>query len=186
MLSSARPPEPCFFDCVGSSLFAGREVVRKHGAGPGWLVGLASGAELIEPGFDVDDGSAVDGVEIFYVEVESIDLQQAAARDADPIDPAHVAVAERTDLGPRRIVSGPASTKVQVGLVAEVKEEHHLKVGEGIQADRGSFVEPLAVDPQDRVCATPVVIGGFASATDDLGNRFECERTLRHGRSFDR
>jgi hypothetical protein len=67
MLSSARPPEPCFFDCVGSSLFAGREVVRKHGAGPGWLVGLASGAELIEPGFDVDDGSAVDGVEIFYV-----------------------------------------------------------------------------------------------------------------------
>jgi hypothetical protein len=69
------------------------EVVGEHFGGPGWFGDLSSWSELGEPGFDVEDGCAVDGVEAFDMEIESVDFDEAAAGYPKPVEPSHVAVA---------------------------------------------------------------------------------------------
>ena len=49
-------------------------------------------------------GGAVDGVEFLDVQIEGIDCDRAAARDAQPVQAAHVAIAEDVDFGPVRVV----------------------------------------------------------------------------------
>jgi hypothetical protein len=46
------------------------------------LSGLAAWSELGEPRLDVQDGRAVDGVEVFDEEVEALDLDESTAGDA--------------------------------------------------------------------------------------------------------
>src|SRR4051812_27343141 len=67
----------------------GGVVEVEHFGGPCWLVDFAAGAHLCEPGFDVDDWRAVDGVQVFDVEVEAVDFEKPAAGDAEPVEPAH-------------------------------------------------------------------------------------------------
>ena len=46
---------------------------------PHGLTDVAAGAELGEPRFDVDDRGAVDGIEVFDVQVEAVDFEEFAA-----------------------------------------------------------------------------------------------------------
>ena len=72
---------------------------------------------------DVEYGCAVDGVELLDMQVEVIDLDQTAVRDTQPVQPAHVAMAEDADFGPVRVVSWSACAEVEVGRVGEMEAE---------------------------------------------------------------
>jgi hypothetical protein len=94
-------------------------------------------------------GGAVDGVEFLNMQVEGIDVDQTAARDTEPVQPAHVAMAEDADFGPVRVASCSACAEVEVGRVGEVKAIDDFQVGEGIQSCGGVGVESAAVDSDD-------------------------------------
>lgn len=116
-------------------------------------MGFAAGVHFGEPGFDVEDGGASDGIEVFDVEVEAVDLEEAAAGDAKPVRAAHVAVVEDADAGPGGVVAGAAGGGVEVGGVG----------GE------------VAGDADDGAGAAPVVVGGFGASADDVGEGDDCE-----------
>ena len=113
------------------------KVVAEHLRRPRRLADVASGAELSEPGFDVEDGCAVDGVEFFDVQVEAVDFDEATAGDAEPVEAAHVAVAEGADFGPVGVVPGTAGAEVQASGVREMEPENDLQVGERVQTFGG-------------------------------------------------
>jgi Integrase core domain len=100
-----------------------RKILGEHLARPRGLPHGATRAELVEPGLDIEDGCAVDGVEFLDMQVEVIDLDQTAARDTQPVQPAHVAMAEDADFGPVRVVSWSACAEVEVGRVGEMEAE---------------------------------------------------------------
>jgi hypothetical protein len=86
----------------------------------------------------------VDGVEFLDVQIERIDFDQAAARDAQPVQAAHVAMAEDADFGPVRVVSCSACAEVEVARVGEVEAVDDFQVGEGIQSGGGVGVSAVA------------------------------------------
>ena len=55
------------------------------------------------------------------LQVEAIDLDEAAAGDAEPVEAAHVAVAEDADRGPVGVVAGGAGAEVEVDRVGQVE-----------------------------------------------------------------
>jgi hypothetical protein len=61
-------------------------------------------------------------------------------RDTEPVEPSHVAVPEDADRGPVRVVPSGSGAGVQVGQVGQVKAEHDLEMGEGIEAHRPTAI----------------------------------------------
>ncbi len=68
------------------------------------------GPEFTEPRLDIKDRRSVDCVEILNVQIESVDPEELAAGDSQPVQPAHVPVAEDSDLGPVLALVSPSST----------------------------------------------------------------------------
>jgi len=62
-----------------SVIGCGREVVAEHDGGPLGLVLLSARSHLTEPRLHVQDRRAVHSVEVLDVEVQPVDVEQAAA-----------------------------------------------------------------------------------------------------------
>lgn len=120
-------------------------------------------------------GGPVDRVEVFDVEIESVDLEQTAAGDAQPVEASHVAVAEDADLGPVGVVARSAGSEVQVGGVSEAEAEDDLQVGEVFKSLGGVGGEAVGVQADDGPGAAPVVVGGLDSAAYDVAESLDLE-----------
>lgn len=104
LVSSPGAGTPGAFELTGGRLSAVgiTPVVLEHFPWPVGLPNLAARAHVREPGRDVDDGGAVDGVEVGDQQVAAVDTEQARAADRELVGAAVVAV----DVGAGRRPSG--------------------------------------------------------------------------------
>jgi hypothetical protein len=109
-------------------------VLPQHPGHPRRLPHLTPRPHLNEPRLDVQDRGAVHGVEIFDLQVQTINPEKTASRDTEPVLTAHVAVPEDPDRRPVGIVTRPPRTRVKISLIGQVNVEHDLQVGELVQA----------------------------------------------------
>src|SRR5205814_2596082 len=105
-------------------------VVAQHLYRPWGLLDLSPWPHLDEPRLDVQDRRSVDRVKVFDVQVQAVHLEQAAARDSEPVDAPHVSVAEDADRRPVGVVPRASRAELEIGGVSEVEAEHDFQVGE--------------------------------------------------------
>ena len=95
---------------------------------------VASWPHFGKPWLDVKHGRSVYCVKVFNMKVETVNLDQSAAGNSEPIDTPHVPVPKDSDCGPLRIISCAARSEIEIRRVSEMEPKYDLQVREPIQS----------------------------------------------------